>query len=69
MKRYTRTKSGEMVESINGGWVQYHHVETLAKAMTRLLSAAENVGGEHVTGLMDLDNAVQFAHRILGETK
>lgn len=69
MKRYTRTKSGEMVETVNGGWVQYHHVETLTKVITRLLSAAEKVGGEHVTGLMDLDNAVEFACKALGESK
>lgn len=69
MKRYTRTKSGKMIENINGGWVQYHHVETLTKIMGHLLSAAENVGGEHVTRLMDLDNAVEFARKAVGETK
>lgn len=73
MKRYTRTKSGEMVESLNGGWVQYHHVESLTEALKLLMSAAENVGGEHVIGLMDLDNAIKFAEikitKALGETK
>lgn len=33
----------------------------LLHALQQLIRAAENIGGEHVTGLMDLDNAVMFA--------
>lgn len=66
--RYTRTvKSGEMVKNVNGGWVLYCDVEPLLKAAHRLKIAAENIGGEHVIGLMDLDNAVSLLSLALNE--
>lgn len=66
--RYTRTtKSGEMVKNVNGGWVLYYEVEPLLKAARRLKMAAENIGGEHVIGLMDLDNAVSLLSTALND--
>lgn len=39
----------------------------LLEALERIIMCAENIGGEHVTGLMDLDNAVEFARMKLNK--
>lgn len=39
----------------------------LLEALERIIICAENIGGEHVTGLMDLDNSVEFARMKLNK--
>lgn len=38
---------------------------TLYRALLMMVVAAENVSGEHVEGLMDLDNSLAFAYKAI----